>query len=188
MFGIGALPSWSSGTPAYEGDCTVWLQVVGWGPATAKATLCEEALLGALSGDLNVTVPPVVISTVLSPAAPAASWKKLSPAVIVASEVGALDPAATAGTPISATTAQAIHGRYRILTDPISPPTQQIQSRRIAAMPSRVGEVAPLPPPAGQPKRPGSVGDVLALGRVVAATSCSTTSEGIASSSSTACW
>ena len=111
MFGIGASPSVSSGVPGYDGDCTVWLHVVGSGPPSTNATLCEEKLSVPLIGDVNVTVPPGVISTVLSPVPPAASWKKLSPVLTAASTGAESAPAASAGAPIRTTMEQAIQGR-----------------------------------------------------------------------------
>jgi hypothetical protein len=74
--GIGDLPFWSSGVPGSDGDCSVWLQTtLGFGGSNRKSTLCEPWFVSGEIGDVNVTVPPAVIWTVLSEAGLPTSWK-----------------------------------------------------------------------------------------------------------------
>ena len=128
--GIGALPSVSRpGTP--PASC-VWLQDVGW-VSKLKSTLWTAELV-SLTGDVNVTFPPGVIVTELSPAEPAVSWKKLSP-VTKAASVGASirpppgSPQASAGTPTSAMAAHTSHGKNDFRIPDSSPPDGPFGSR-----------------------------------------------------------
>ena len=122
LFGIGAVPSVSSGTNGHGkiGLCTVWLQTTPVVPSS-RFMLCEPPLVGPAI-DLKLTRPPGVMFTTFVYGAellstPSSSAKKLSPIVTSASTSRASSPwaEASAGTPTAAMTAHANHGKYVFL-------------------------------------------------------------------------